>query len=358
MRRFNIMSELKSIDEIAKECIEGLHGTGNVRKRKLEKEGYDYEAVKERVKELRAEAKEEAKKAKSNESASESEPVETTETSEDSSTEETTNMTSATTTIKVSPGRIGSWEAETTSKHFKDDKEKVEEAKKVEPLTPAEYFETVKGKITEETTENCKKLYDTTMKTLKKFMVTGQKSAAKDLYARCIYLEKELKLLELGVTKYVLRTDIDNFIDNVADDCVCVIEMRNFDRPIPDAIIDKVAEVQDCFDEFYIIFTDYTGEKRSKVKEEKREKDPILFGNIFIDGKVSPKMYFIGDWVDEFCDLTLDKMISKLAENEKDEDKAFLYDITDETTLDNIEKELFGTSKRAEARAVSVAGKA
>lgn len=237
-----------------------------------------------------------------------------------------------------------------------EQKELTEEQKKEQEtvLSPSEYFEKIKGRMTE-TTENVKQIYDVAVKQMKKFLITGQKSAAKDLYAKCLYLEKENKLIEKGVTQYVNRQDIEKYIDDVADDCVVVTTMSNYDRDIPDEIIDKVAEVMDIFDEFYIIFTDYTGEKRSKVEKERREKDPILFGNIFIDGRVSHKMYFIGDWIDEYCDLTLDKMVSEIAKKEKKEEGEILYDINDLSILDNIEKELFGTSKRVTAR--SVAGK-
>ena len=212
------------------------------------------------------------------------------------------------------------------------------------PLTPAEYFEKVKSRMVEETSENIQRIYDVTMNKLKKFMITGQKSAAKELYARCLYLEKEQRLLEKGVTKYVLRTDIDKYIDEIADECVCVIEMKNFDRSIPDEIIDIVAETMEIFDEFYVVFTDYTGEKRSKVAKERRDKDPILFGNIFIDGKVSPKMYFIGDWVDDYCDLTLDKMIEAIAKETKKNSEELVFDIKDKSLIENIEEELFGSS--------------
>lgn len=230
---------------------------------------------------------------------------------------------------------------------------KTEEIK--ETLTPSQYFESVKEKMETETEENLKNLYNVTMDKLKKYMITGQSNAAKELYAKCIYFEKELKLIEKGVNRYVLRQDIEEYIENVADECVCVIEMRNFDRPIPDEIVDVVADTMDIFDEFFIVFTDYTGEKRSKVEKERRDKDPILFGNIFIDGKVSPKMYFIGDWVDEFCDLTLDKMIEALASKASGEKKKeqYVYDISNPTTLDEIENALFGTSNRLKAREVS-----
>lgn len=320
----------EKINELAQECIDGKWGNGRARKSNLEKAGYEYEPIRKRVEELRAEMKQPEKTvdAKSSESVKE-------EKKEEPKKEEK----------KSEPKSSG-------DSHFKEtEKELPEELK--ETLTPSEYFEKVKDKLQEETPENVKRLFDVTMKQLKRFTITGQKAAAKELYAKCLYLEKEMKLLEKGLTKYVKRTDIDHYIDDVADDCVCVIEMSNFDRPIPDEIIDKIGETMDIFDEFYIVFTDYTGEKRSKVAKEKRDKDPIVFGNIFIDGKLSPKMYFIGDWIDDYCDLTLDKMISEIAKSDKKEESEILYDITNESDLDNIEEKLFGTTKRASTRTVA-----
>jgi hypothetical protein len=49
--------------------------------------------------------------------------------------------------------------------------------------------------------------------------------------------------------------------------------------------------------------------EKQKVEEEKK-KDPILFGVI----QNSRKLYFIGDWTDEFCDLTLDKMMEIISD--------------------------------------------
>ena len=214
-------------------------------------------------------------------------------------------------------------------------------------LTPSEYFNMIKDGIHEETTENVQNLYNVTMKQLKRYMITGQKEAAKNLYAKCLYLEKESKILEKGITKYVLRNDIDHYINDVADKCVCVVEMENFERQIPDDLIDIVADTMDIFDVFFVVFTDYTGEKRSKVAREKREKDPILFGTILLDGRIGPKLYYIGDWIDDYCDLTLDKIIEEMS---KEDDKEIVYDITDYSNLDNVEKELLGTTKRLESR--------
>ena len=47
----------KSIDEIAKDVIDGRYGNGEIRKKKLEAEGYDYEAVRVRVNQIIEEQK-------------------------------------------------------------------------------------------------------------------------------------------------------------------------------------------------------------------------------------------------------------------------------------------------------------
>ena len=206
------------------------------------------------------------------------------------------------------------------------------------PITPAEYFESIKNKMENETKANLMNLYKVALKNLKKFMITGQTPAAKIVYSKCKALEKEVELMDHGITTFINRDIIDKYIDDVADDCVVVIELRNYERNIPDDIIDKVADTKEIFDDFYIVFTDYTGEKRAKVAKERRDKDPILFGNIFEDGKPSKKMYFIGDWVDEYCDLTLDKMMNALKESGYADDVDHIVDFSD---LDAIEKELF-----------------
>ncbi|MEC2525846.1 hypothetical protein P9X78_27380, partial [Bacillus thuringiensis] len=83
---------------------------------------------------------------------------------------------------------------------------------------------------------------------------------------------------------------------------------------IPDDVVAVLETVKDKFDQFYVVFTDYTGKVEKQVTKERRDKDPILFGT-FQDEKsrtVIDRFYFIGDWEDEYCDLTLDKMVNKV----------------------------------------------
>jgi hypothetical protein len=48
----------------------------------------------------------------------------------------------------------------------------------------------------------------------------------------------------------------------------------------------------------------------NKIAEAERRKDPILFGVI----RGSRKLYYLGSWEDEYCDLTLDKFIEQFGE--------------------------------------------
>jgi hypothetical protein len=47
-----------------------------------------------------------------------------------------------------------------------------------------------------------------------------------------------------------------------------------------------------------------------KAAEEAKRRDPIMFGVL----KDSRKLYYIGSWEDEYCDLTIDKFIEKFGE--------------------------------------------
>lgn len=51
-RKLNASSSKKSVEELAKEVLEGKWGNGTERRKKLENAGYDYEAVQEKVNEL------------------------------------------------------------------------------------------------------------------------------------------------------------------------------------------------------------------------------------------------------------------------------------------------------------------
>lgn len=184
--------------------------------------------------------------------------------------------------------------------------EKVDEKE----LTPYQYFKTVKSKINEMNDKDLNKLYSISTELLNKYQKTGQIKSAKKLAFHIKSILKEKEIIDLGITKFVYREDIENYIDNVAKDVVKIIELKNYPREIPDELIETIEKTKDIFDEMYVLFTDYTKEIEKTIE---KERDPILFGT-FIDRNIdemSQRMYYLGDWVDEYCDLTLDKLISQ-----------------------------------------------
>ena len=186
-------------------------------------------------------------------------------------------------------------------------------------LDPQDYFEYVKSMKDHMTDDFLVKLHKVIMKQLSKAMITGQNLQVRRLAYSLGILKREHELLELGIDTFVLRQDIETFINDVADKAVKVTELEFFPREIPDELFEtiKMLKEKKLFDNFYVIHTDYTGEVTKNVDKARRRKDPILFG-VFeqkIDDmwNIYDRFYFIGDWEDEYCDLTLTKMVQEMS---------------------------------------------
>ena len=178
-------------------------------------------------------------------------------------------------------------------------------------LTPSQYFDILKGAKNIITTEALKKSYEAFVQLAEKYNKLGQVESLKKLIFLADTLVKEEKLIELGITTYVYKDTIEDYISNVADKTVKIVELSRYMREIPDELVETVEKTKTLFNELYVVFTDYTGKEERKVEKERRDKDPILFG-VFKNGtSVADRFYFLGDWVDEYCDLTLDKMIEE-----------------------------------------------
>lgn len=181
-------------------------------------------------------------------------------------------------------------------------------------ITPSQYFNYLKGAKNEITTEALKKSYGAFIALAEKYNKLGQKESLKKLSFLVDTLIKEEKLIGLGITTYVYKDTIEDYITQVADKAVKIVELSRYMREVPDELVETVEKTRDIFDEFYVVFTDYTGKEERKVEKERRDKDPILFGVFKNSTNVADRFYFLGDWVDEYCDLTLDKMIEEYSE--------------------------------------------
>lgn len=87
--------------------------------------------------------------------------------------------------------------------------------------------------------------------------------------------------------------------------------IKNFTRVIPNEVIEQKQKADELkiFDNYVVLHYDPNGKSTALTEEEVRKKrDPILFG-VFSQSR---RLYFIGDWKDEFCDLTLEELLGRL----------------------------------------------
>lgn len=105
--------------------------------------------------------------------------------------------------------------------------------------------------------------------------------------------------------------------------------IKNYARPIPQEVIDKKLKADNLhvFDNYVVLHYDpqkksYAQTSKEKEIERQKKADPILFGLI----KGSRNLYYVADWIDEYCDLTLDKFLKVTDDKDiKIEDKIRLF---------------------------------
>ena len=205
-------------------------------------------------------------------------------------------------------------------------------------LTPQEYFELVKEKKHKVTKEDLSRIYDNCLELIQKYIKTGQAKAARKLIFHLESLEKERDIINLGIDTFIYRSDIEDYIDNVAKDVVKIIDHENYERDIPDEVAEVIEKVKDKFTKMYVIFTDYTGKIERSVEKEKREKDPILFGTLQDESTrtIIERFYYVADWVDEYCDLTLDKMVNEMSSKRRN----ITHNISLPTDIEELKKQV------------------
>lgn len=182
-------------------------------------------------------------------------------------------------------------------------------------LTPDEMFKSLKEQKETVTDELLTQVYNNALYLASKYKAAGQVAALKKILYVVETIEKERELVKLGINTFIYKDAIDYYIDKPADNRpVKIIEVANYQREIPDEIVETIEKVKDIFDELYIVYTDYTGKDDRRIAAEKRSTDPIIFG-VFMNKQARvcvDRFYFLGDWEDEYCDLTLDKMLSTI----------------------------------------------
>lgn len=172
-----------------------------------------------------------------------------------------------------------------------------------------------------------------------------QRAMYENLSIALIAAVKEQELDVLGYGKSIPYKSLLKCMKLVKGPNISLTELANYVRPIPAKISKIIRKCQKdkVFDSYYILHLEYEDKigVDGKVENEKssdktnrdriREKDPILFGRL---NHVQDKMFFIADWVDEYCDLTLEKFIRDVRED----DPEFNFDRTTRFTSADFER--------------------
>ena len=130
---------------------------------------------------------------------------------------------------------------------------------------------------------------------------------------------KEKLLSNLIVNKYESVLFANNYYQVLTEEVVVQLAkkspkglsltyLQNYSRMIPiEAMREKnEADKLHVFDNYCVMYYDPDGKVYLETAEERhKRKDPILFGMI----AGSNKLYYICDWIDEYCHLTLEKVV-------------------------------------------------
>lgn len=144
--------------------------------------------------------------------------------------------------------------------------------------------------------------------------MASQHALLEQLRAGLLATQREVQLMSLGLTKYLTEETVVKFC-KMSPRGLRLDWVGNFARHIPVEIIAKKgrADVLGIFDNYAVLHYDPKGKAYAETAKEKEAKrDPILFGVI----KNRRILYYIGDWIDEYCDLTLDKLADEMLKAE------------------------------------------
>lgn len=145
---------------------------------------------------------------------------------------------------------------------------------------------------------------------LKNCDVSGQ-TALKEKLVRDMVINKYESVLFAENHYYVVtEPQVVDFVKKT-ENGVRLTYVKNYMRVIPPEVVEKIQEMNklEIFDNYAILHYDPDALAYGEtIEETKKRRDPILFGLI----KGSNKLYYVTDWIDEYCDLTLDKFVETL----------------------------------------------
>lgn len=148
------------------------------------------------------------------------------------------------------------------------------------------------------------------LKSIHNAVTVGQTALVEDLLRGLVTNKYESVLFAEGLYYVVNESQMVSFVKQ-CEKGIKLEYIKNFTRPMPQDIVDKIAKINqlEVFDNYVVLYYDHDGKiYKETAKEEAKRKDPIIFGVI----AGSEKLYYVADWIDEYCDLTLEAFIDAI----------------------------------------------
>lgn len=218
--------------------------------------------------------------------------------------------------------------------------------KKKQVLSPTLVFKFVKSKFSKLEKDELKKRLSRLYSMLKYSEEMQQWAIYEDTTKELLKIVREQEAAVLGIEKVVQLKDVKKFIDSVRDKVIKYNDLTEFTRIIPKRVRTRLLELRSkrLFDNYTILYIDYT-KPEEEIKSNKKlieEKDPILFGTF---DNIPDKLYYIADWEDEYCNLRLSDLVSKLEGLDSEYQVDYIEDITP-ARIKELQKEVLDRHKR------------
>ena len=165
-------------------------------------------------------------------------------------------------------------------------------------------------------------------KLLEQCKTTGQVSFEDLTVTELARLKLEYVLCAKGFKTCVEEKYLVEGVKHLSEKDQELIELewiRDFNRIVPQKIIkrkDKADKLK-IFDNYVVLHVrpSWYGDEIERVSKDEadRRKDPILFGVM----DCSRRLYYIGDWIDQQCHLTMAELLDKFGEGAIDINKDF-----------------------------------
>lgn len=188
-------------------------------------------------------------------------------------------------------------------------------------LSPNEVFAGMKSDVTEFDPNTLDDKLKVTYDNLNRAQQLGQERYTAELAfnARCMVNQRTAAMV--GFDKCLSFDSLREWLAKVDEKRhIRLIELEKYSRTIPEKNAEDIQRAKNLnvFDQFHVIYTDLTDYKKTDDPEYvSKNRDPIVIG-LFYNRDLNFKydmVTVITDWEDEYCDLTLSKMIEKMAED-------------------------------------------